>query len=546
MKHRVLFGLLVAGLAPLASAQIENANFENFSGNTPTGWTTDTGIATSRSTIAQAGSSSVAVQVNTTSQASTDLTQLVPVVAGQTYNFSAYVRHTEGGMRARMVVDGFRNYSSPTLLNQWQQISYTYTAASTGSIEVGLRFYDVAGFDGSEIVYVDNFAPASTSGGGGGGSSSCADNPVTVSILTDNFGSETTWTLRRGTTTVASGGNYGNNAQISEDYCVTDGSYTFQINDSFGDGICCGFGNGNYSVSSSGTVVASGGQFASTESTTFSLPVSGGSGGGTTPPPSDNGAPSGYYASATGLSGFTLKSELHRIINNHAAQGYSAVWTFYLNNEIDRFYENDGSILDIYSERPTSGDAYNYSPGTDQCGTFSGEGNCYNREHSFPRSWFGGAVEPMNSDIHHIFATDGSVNGRRSSFPYGEVGSATFTSTNGSRLGSARTGLGYSGTVFEPIDEFKGDLARAYFYMATRYEDRIAGWQSNSTSADDVLNGTSTQAFEPWVVNMLRSWHLADPVSQKEIDRNNAAFIHQGNRNPFVDHPEYVTQIWGN
>ena len=111
---------------------------------------------------------------------------------------------------------------------------------------------------------------------------------------------------------------------------------------------------------------------------------------------------------------------------------------------------------------------------------------------------------------------------------------------------SAQSGLGYSGTVFEPIDEFKGDLARAYFYMATRYQDKIANWESNSTYSNAVLNGTSNQVFETWMLNVLKKWHNDDPVSQKEIDRNNAAESYQGNRNPFVDYPEFVSQIWGN
>ena len=182
---------------------------------------------------------------------------------------------------------------------------------------------------------------------------------------------------------------------------------------------------------------------------------------------------------------------------------------------------------------------------TDQCGQYSKEGDCYNREHSFPKSWFGGKVEPMNSDGHHLYATDGYVNAKRSNWPFGEVGSATYTSSNGSKVGSAASSLGYSGTVFEPIDEFKGDLARAYFYMATRYENEIANWEGNSDNSNAVLNGTNTTVFEPWVLAMLKRWHANDPVDQKEIDRNNAVYNFQGNRNPYVDHPEFVNMVWG-
>ena len=213
-------------------------------------------------------------------------------------------------------------------------------------------------------------------------------------------------------------------------------------------------------------------------------------------------------------------------------------------NSLDKYYEKDNTILDMYSENPSSSDSYNFTPITNQCGNYSGEGVCYNREHSFPQSWFN-KNSPMKTDIHHIFATDGYVNGKRSNHPFGEVGTATWTSKNGSKLGPARTGLGYTGTVFEPIDQFKGDFARAYFYMATRYQDKIAGWEKNGTGgADAVLNGTSDVVFEDWAIDMLKVWHDNDPVSQKEIDRNAAAFIFQGNRNPFIDHPEYVRNIW--
>jgi len=98
--------------------------------------------------------------------------------------------------------------------------------------------------------------------------------------------------------------------------------------------------------------------------------------------------------------------------------------------------------------------------------------------------------------------------------------------------------------VFEPIDEFKGDFARAYFYMATRYQNVIGAWQNNTAASNDVLNGTSTQVFESWVVAMLLKWHNNDPVSQMELDRNHAAFEFQGNSNPYLDLPEFVEMIW--
>ena len=660
---KTLSTAVLLAIASSAMAVIDNGNFEQWSGNTPDSWSTiDSGISVAPINTAYNGTQAAAITVNTGSQSSTDFRQSVSVISGTTYDFSVQVYHTEGNVKARMYVDGYHNYSDNSQTNQWQQLSYSYTASTTGNIEVGLRFYDQAGFDGSEVVYIDGFAPANDTSGGntgggntgggntsgtcttteinlttdnygtetswnitnssgtevasgngyssnqavtenlcleadnytftindsygdgiccsygngsysvvvngaevasgdqftssestdftvaddtggstGGGSTggSCAATPGVLSLTTDNYGSETTWSIVTSSgTEVASGNGYGNNQDYSENVCLDDGGYTFTILDSYGDGICCSHGNGSYSLSIDGTVVASGANFTNSEATGFTVGGGGNTGGGTDL--------TGYYASANGLTGYALKSELHNIIDGHNARGYSALWTFYDANSRDVYFENDGTILDIYSENPSGSDPYSYTSTSDQCGSYSGEGSCYNREHSFPRSWFGGSREPMNSDVHHIFASDGYVNGRRSSYPYGEVGSASYTSQNGSKLGSAANGLGYSGTVFEPVDEFKGDLARAYFYMATRYEDVIAGWETNSTHSDAVLNGSSNQVFETWFLNMLLNWHTNDPVSQMEIDRNDAAHSYQGNRNPFIDHPELVNAIWGN
>jgi hypothetical protein len=159
-----------------------------------------------------------------------------------------------------------------------------------------------------------------------------------------------------------------------------------------------------------------------------------------------------------------------------------------------------------------------------------------------PKSWFGEAA-PMVSDAFHIYPTDGKVNGQRSNYPYGECANGTKLASNGSvdalgKLG-ASTFPGYSGTVFEPDDAYKGDLARSYFYMVTCYNDRVAGWTS------DMLGGTSYPAFSDWAVELLLKWHREDPVSKKETDRNEAVYAAQHNRNPFIDHPELVEYIWG-
>ncbi|WP_426479571.1 endonuclease [Chryseobacterium sp. CBSDS_008] len=250
-------------------------------------------------------------------------------------------------------------------------------------------------------------------------------------------------------------------------------------------------------------------------------------------------APAGYYNSASGLSGAALKTELSSIITNgHIDKGYSGLWTAYKTTDIDKDYENDGTILDIYSEKPTAADSYTYTPGTNQCGTYSTEGNCYNREHIVPQSLFNQA-SPMVADIHFIRATDGKVNGMRSNYPFGKVGSASFTSQNGSKLGTSISS-GYSGTVFEPIDEFKGDVARMIFYFVTRYQSKLSTFSSG-----DMLGSSTFPGLQTWELNVLLAWHNQDPVSQAEIKRNNASYTFQGNRNPFIDNPNYVNLIWG-
>jgi len=251
--------------------------------------------------------------------------------------------------------------------------------------------------------------------------------------------------------------------------------------------------------------------------------------------------PAGYYTSATG-AGYTLKTQLYNIIKGHTDNGYAGLYVTYQNSDIDNFYENDGSVLDMYSENPTpsttNNDPYTYSPGsTQRCGNYSNEGDCYNREHIIPQSVFG-SNSPMVSDAHFITPTDGKVNGIRSNYPHGTVASVSLPLIkNGSKLGSSGV-AGYSGTVFEPIDEFKGDIARMYFYFATRYENTVAGYSYN------MFNGTGDQVFTTAFLNMLLSWNSLDPVSPREIVRNNAIYARQNNRNPYIDHPEYVQSVW--
>jgi endonuclease I len=241
--------------------------------------------------------------------------------------------------------------------------------------------------------------------------------------------------------------------------------------------------------------------------------------------------PPGYYNTANGLHGADLQEALHEIIKDHHVVTYNNIWSFF--EQTDK--KPNGKVWDIYSDVPGGTPPYVYNFVTDQCGNYSQEGDCYNREHSFPSSWFGGNNLPMYTDMHHIFPTDGFVNNKRDNYPYGEASSASWTSMNGSRLGNSSV-VGYNGVVFEPIDAYKGDLARMHFYMATRYLGEDGNWEG-SPSVDGAQ-------LKEWALIMLYQWHLDDPVSQKEIDRNNAIFQIQQNRNPFVDHPEFAELIW--
>jgi endonuclease I len=265
--------------------------------------------------------------------------------------------------------------------------------------------------------------------------------------------------------------------------------------------------------------------------------------------------PTGYYDTATG-TGYTLKTQLKTIISVEnivsGPVGYDNLYTTYQTSDIDNFYEKDGTILDMYSEKPAASDPYNFSKETTQrCGTYTKEGDCYNREHIIPQSIFN-QLSPMRNDAHFIAPTDGKVNGYRSNFPHGMVGTLdvpsptsniTNPTANGSKLGNGLNSgyaTGYTGIVFEPIDEFKGDIARMYFYFATKYQDQLTTWGKPYPMFD----GSANKVFTTTFLNILLAWNTLDPVSDREVARNNAIYITQGNRNPYIDHPEYVNLVW--
>ena len=246
--------------------------------------------------------------------------------------------------------------------------------------------------------------------------------------------------------------------------------------------------------------------------------------------------PSNYYSSAMNKSDQSLLTALYNIITNHTNIGYDNLWSAYEDTDTD----SRGYYIDMYSNY----DKYTYS---NKCGNYSAIGDCINREHSVPKSWWGSGKLPQYSDIFNIVPTDGYVNNQRSNYPYGVCEGGTRL-TNGEYVAKGRMGYstrsGYSGRVFEPDDEYKGDFARAYFYMATCYNDEISGW--TKSGGDAFFAGNSYPVFTTYAIDLLLEWHRLDPVSEKETKRNNYAYAWQDNRNPYIDHPELAEHIWGN
>lgn len=243
-------------------------------------------------------------------------------------------------------------------------------------------------------------------------------------------------------------------------------------------------------------------------------------------------APENYYDAAHGKSNEALRLALQDIIDGHTNVGYNGLWAIYTASDT-----RGGKVWDMYS-------TCDWTPDNNQCGNYSTVCDCYNREHSVPQSWFG-ERSPMVSDAFHIYPTDGKVNGQRSNYPFGECTGGVKCDNSPKALGRLGTSTfaGYSGRVFEPDDEYKGDFARTYFYMATRY----ANENFTSSEGGAVFTYSNSKCnLTPYAVNLFLKWHRNDPVSDKEITRNNAIYNAQHNRNPFIDIPELAEYIWGN
>jgi len=217
------------------------------------------------------------------------------------------------------------------------------------------------------------------------------------------------------------------------------------------------------------------------------------------------------------------------LIYTHNSISYSQVW--------DAFVKLDtglapctGKIRGYYSSFCWTEDQ--------ECGNYKKEGDCFNREHSWPKSWWGGMGKGngASTDLFLVIPADGYVNNRRGNSPLGLVSDPVYTSSNGAKVGPCDTNT-YHDSCFEPADEFKGDLARIYFYVSTAYKGHF-------NCCDEP--GVDEDVIEPWMLQILVNWHAVDPPSDTEIAQNEAIYsTFQENRNPYVDHPEWVTRVFG-
>lgn len=243
------------------------------------------------------------------------------------------------------------------------------------------------------------------------------------------------------------------------------------------------------------------------------------------------GEPDCPYEHLDGMTSFALRKALCEDISQHTMLSYNQI----RGDKAKVDVRADGKIWDIYS-------GYDFYL-SDYCSNIDiVEGECYNREHVLPKSWWGGSTsEPMYTDLHHVYSVDAMANDKRSAWIYDEVKSTSWSNNLGSKLG---TSANWSGeTAFEPVDEYKGDVARVYFYMLTCYMNKDFTQGGKGYRYFSYSNGVCD--FQSKSLALMLKWHRQDPVSDKEITRNAKVFDLQGNENPFVVEPNLVEYIWG-
>ena len=264
--------------------------------------------------------------------------------------------------------------------------------------------------------------------------------------------------------------------------------------------------------------------------------------------------PGTYYNSIdTNQTCAGLKTQLFNLISSNTnVIPYGSVDNYYNITDLKPAESGGGDVIeDRYcSDIPNGLDSCNFRYSIDFCGSrmSSVQCYCYNKEHVFPTSWFGGTSNyPMASDMHYVWPADTKVNIEKSNYPLGYVQTSSFTSNNGTKIGTSNSSLnyGYSNSkVFEPIDSFKGDFARAYLYVVTRYQDSIVFWPGRSSSSN-VLSGNKYPGLNSWILQLCVKWSKLDPPSAFEKQRNDGVYSLQTNRNPYIDHPNWVEKVFG-
>lgn len=250
--------------------------------------------------------------------------------------------------------------------------------------------------------------------------------------------------------------------------------------------------------------------------------------------------PANYYTPLHGKSAAALKTALHNILMQDTTRylaygaGVYAIWYGFYSTDRDTL---NNLVLDMYS------DIKRYYPANYVQINYPSFGQQMHIEHSLPKSWWKSHQWAAYHDLNHLYPADGSTNITKSDKPLGVV-TGKVTKNNGvSKIGQANYN-GYAGAIFEPADEYKGDFARTYFYMATAYEHYKNVW--DTTKPENMMENNTYPLFKEWAIGLLLQWSRQDPVSEKERTRNEKVFLIQDNRNPFIDYPELAEYIWGN
>ncbi|MDD4972622.1 MAG: endonuclease [Paludibacter sp.] len=252
--------------------------------------------------------------------------------------------------------------------------------------------------------------------------------------------------------------------------------------------------------------------------------------------------PGTYYSTLEGKDSANLKTALHDIIcqdtthylNYGSGPGYT--WQGFYSTDRD---PASNLVIDMYSDNLRYFDVNYVALG------YKGFGMTIQIEHSVPKSWWGCDIDHPDvaaKDLNHLYPSDGTYNNYKSNYPLGVV-TGTLAHTNGVTKIGIGTYTGYSGTVFEPADQYKGDFARSYFYVATAYQHYVKKW---AATPENMMEPDTYPTLKPWAIQLLLEWNRMDPVSDKERTRVENVYAIQKNRNPYIDHPELIEYIWGN